>query len=184
MSENIGQVELANKLIDFVVLPFSDPGRINDRSLFSKAFQYYISLGQPIQVAGFIGQGGKDHLGKSDMGLLDKYHRFSLEMNRYYSGGAQVSLIGADIHGIENSIENRGYLELIQVQALRFGFNWRLLSELYREKGLVAPSVWDNDRFYGRDDRPEYQEWVSIPADIKASLRKAADRHNGKGFDS
>ena len=177
--EKLSHSQLAYMLIDFVVYPFSSHGGINDRELVASSFGHHIASGQPIQIAGFIGQGGKDHLGKGDIELLERYERLQKEITVYYSFGTEVNLIGADMHGISNGIEDRGYLALMQENAQARGLNWVDLSSLYRDKSLSLPNP-DQVRLI-MDNQTDliYLAWRdNLPPEIRAVLIKQAGRHN------
>lgn len=175
--EHIGANDLANKLIDFVVLPSSIPGMINEKSLFHRALSHFIAFNQPIQIAGFIGQGGKDHLGKSDRRLLEKYVELQKGIKRYYSVGAEINLIGADLHGLANGISDLGYLDLMQVEANRLGLNWITLSNLYAEQQLALPNQSEASRQLYYQEGSDYEAWLKIPAEIRTNLIKQAEKH-------
>ncbi|MBI3366800.1 hypothetical protein HY041_04205 [Candidatus Roizmanbacteria bacterium] len=184
VDENLEQIGLANKLIDYVVVDFSAPGGINDAHLFQEVLQQSIRLSQPVKIGGLIGQGGKNHLGKSDIDLLNKYSELSERVRQFYSPGAEIHLIGGDLHGLANGIENRGYLALMQERAQNLGLYWVMLSTLYNEKGITLPSKEKvTAKTQDGADR-EFHDWqYEVPAEIRLNLIQAARRHNIVGQD-
>jgi hypothetical protein len=157
---------------------FSSSGGINNQELFNKALREQHFRGQPIQIAGFIGQGGKDHLGRSDIDLLAKYSRLKEELNQNYPFGVEISLIGADAHGWSNSMPDYGYLDLMQNEARSRDFNWIILSDLYRDKGLILPTWTEASRqLYDRQGEG-YEAWLKINSQIREDLIKQAGKHH------
>jgi len=161
-----------------IIMPFVTIGGINNRDLFERAILKNHSRGLPIQIAGFIGQGGKDHLGKSDIDLLRRYSQVQNELRKNYPFDVEVSLIGADIHGLSNSMPDNGYLNLIQNEAILKGFNWTLLSKLYQEKRLILRTWTEASKQLYQEKGDEFEEWVRIPNQIRNDLIKQAGRHN------
>ena len=159
------------------VFPFVANGVINNSEFFQRAILKQHSLGRPIQIAGFIGQGGKDHLGKSDIGLLKKYSQVQHELRKNYPFGVEVALIGADIHGLSNSMPDHGYLDLIQNEAKLKDFNWILLSRLYQDKRLNLPT-WTEASKQLYYKKGKYEEWLKIPVQIRNDLIKQAGKHH------
>lgn len=137
--------------------------------------------GQPLHVAGFIGQGGKDHLGPSDTALLDKYAFVRDQLSQAHSFGVEVSLIGADVHGVSNGAENRGYLELMSESALKQGFNWRQLSEMYQDKGIVLPDREILRQEISSGNGQYYDAWSNLPDDVKETLVRQASKRSVNG---
>ena len=160
------------------IIPFVTKGGINDRNLFERAILKNHSKGLPIQIAGFIGQGGKNHLGKSDIALLGKYTQVQNGLSQNYPFGVEVSLIGADIHGLSNSMPDHGYLDLMQNEGTLKGFNWVLLSNLYQEKRLILPTWTEASKQLYHKQGVEFDEWMRIPNQIRGDLIKQAGRHN------
>lgn len=163
------------------IIPFVQIGGINSRELFNGAINLRHSRGQPLHVAGFIGQGGKDHLGTSDIALLDKYARVKEELSQHYPFGAEVSLIGADVHGVSNGAPDRGYLGMMSGEALARGFNWRQLSEMYADKGIGLP-----DRNQLKEDLALqrgyiFESWMGLPIETRETLVKQASKRSANG---
>jgi hypothetical protein len=161
-------------------LPFARIGGINSEELFHRAITSKHFKGQPLHVSGFIGQGGKDHLGASDVALLDKYSGVAVELSKNYPYGVEVSLIGADVHGVSNGVADHGYLDLMQERATTRGFNWRNLSELYEDKRIALP-----DREILRQQMGGggqwHEAWLQLPEDARTTLIRQASRRSVNG---
>ena len=161
------------------IMPFVSIGGINNRDLFNRAILNQHHRGQPIQIAGFIGQGEKDHLGRSDIELSQKYDRLKNELGRIYPFAVEVSLIGADLHGKANGKPDTGYLSLMKNEAVKFKFNWRQLSELYQDKGLQLPDLKHVESILFERESYEFQKWNSLPAEVRNALIGMAKKHWG-----
>lgn len=164
------------KIVDSIML-FSSNGGINKPGLFHDVIQNLHFRGQSIQISGFIGQGGKDHLGRSDFNLLEKYSRLKEELSNIYPFGVEISLIGADTHGLANSMSDNGYLDLMRNEAMVRGYNWILLSDLYKDKGLILPTWTEVSGQLYYEKGKEYEEWTKIPVQIRNDLIKQAGKH-------
>lgn len=177
MAENVR----SEQIIDRAILPIANIGGLNERSHFERAIKRRGFRGQPILVAGFIGQGGKDHLGESDMALLEKYRRAKEEIGAHYPYGVEVALIGADLHGVSNGAEDRGYLELMSREAIDRSFDWRPLSELYADKGISLPDRKQVKQTLHDREGAWYENWMNLPEEVRSSLIKQAERRSGNG---
>lgn len=162
-------------------MPVANIGGLNDRTYFERAIKRQSFRRRPLLIAGFIGQGGKDHLGESDFALLGKYQMAQREIGRHYPFGVEVALIGADLHGLSNGADDKGYLQMMSQAALDRSFNWRALSELYRDKGVSLPTRSEVSNVLERGKGAWYESWRNLPDEVRSSLIKQAERRSANG---
>jgi len=131
--------KLASAIYPGVLKPYAR-SFFNRDNLWERRLQANILKGQPIQMVGFWGIGGKQEPDRHDESLLAEYEAVRESIRGQYPQAADLILILANAHGKFNGYQDfDGYLGAIAASANQRGIASVFLNELYREWGISLP---------------------------------------------
>lgn len=138
--------KLAISIYPGVLKPFAR-SFFNRDNIWEKRLKASILQGQPIQMVGFWGVGGKQYFDKNDAHLLEEYESIRKVISQQYPPSVDIMLILANTHGRFNGYKDfDGYLEAVAIEANRYGIATISLDDLYREWNLNLPTSQPIDR--------------------------------------
>lgn len=134
---------------------------VGPNELVMKTIRERMQLGLPLQLVGFWGIGKKDAPDKIDKDFITELGELQNELESIYSGGAQITVILADMHGIfngevledgirANDIRKRRkaignahapYLAKVEQVLHEREIHTVWLSDLYAQYGLEIPNI-------------------------------------------
>ncbi|MBI5123728.1 hypothetical protein HZA75_07755 [Candidatus Roizmanbacteria bacterium] len=133
--------KLASVIYPGVLKPFAR-SFFNRENLWERRLQESILYGQPIQMIGFWGIGGKQEPDRNDESLLVEYEAIREAIGEQYPQAADIMLILANSHGRFNGHQNfDGYLNAIAIDASKRGIGSVSLDDLYREWRISLPDL-------------------------------------------
>ena len=131
--------KLAGMIYPSVLRPYAR-SFFNRDNLWERKLQETILNGQPIQMIGFWGIGGKIGLNQHDERLLSEYETIKEVIGQQYSQSADMMLILANAHGRFNGYQDfDAYLEAIATQANQRGIASVSLDDLYAKWNIPLP---------------------------------------------
>lgn len=146
--------KLASSIYPGLLKPFAR-SFFNRDNLWEKILQDSILDGQPIQMVGFWGIGGKHGLDQHDEKLLSEYEAIREVISRQYSHGADMMLILANAHGRFNGYQDfDDYLGAVASKASIRRIASVSLDDLYHEWNLDLPNSQPVDKH-----SPEWKEF-------------------------
>lgn len=146
--------KLASAIYPGVLKPFAR-SFFNRDNLWERRMQESILYGQPIQMVGFWGIGGKKQPDRHDESLLAEYESIREAIRKNYPLAADMMLILANVHGRFNGYQDfNGYLENVASEANERGIASVSLDELYKEWNINLPDSQSVDR-----KSPEWREF-------------------------
>ena len=162
--------KLASVIYPGVLKPYAR-SFFNKENLWERSLQTSIFNGQPIQMVGFWGVGGKQQPDQHDEKLLSEYEAIREGIGKHYPKGADMMLILADAHGRFNGYQNfDGYLGAIATSANQKGIASVSLNDLYKEWEIPLP---DSHQVINRQS----QEWLKF----NQGLKMEQDNHFRRG---
>lgn len=146
--------KLARSIYPEVLKPFAR-SFYNKDNLWERRLQTSILNGQPIQMIGFWGVGGKQQPDKHDESLLSEYEAIRGAIKEKYSQ-IDMMLILANSHGRFNGYQDfDGYLEAIAARANQRGITSVYLDNLYAKWNIPLPDS-------GLPINKQSQEWIDF----------------------
>lgn len=168
--------KLANVIYPGILKPYAQ-SFFNRDSLLEQRLQASILNGQPIQMVGFWGIGGKQQLDRYDESLLSEYEAIRTAIGQQYSHSVDMMLILANAHGRFNGYQNFDrYLETIASEANRRKIASVSLNDLYQEWKINLP---DSNQPIDKKSR----EWNEFAQSRRFNqFVKSAERHSRVGI--
>ena len=132
--------KLARSIYPGALKPFAR-SFYNRDNLWERRLQASILNGQPIQMVGFWGIGGKQQPDQYDESLLAEYEAIREAIGRQYPQAVDLMLILANSHGRFNGYQNFDrYLGAIAADANKRGIASVSLDDLYKEWEISLPN--------------------------------------------
>ncbi len=168
--------KLAGSIYPGALKPFAR-SFYNRDNLWERKLQESILNGQPIQMLGFWGIGGKQYLDEYDKRLLEEYEAIRRAIENNYSHGANMMLILANSHGKFNGYQDFDeYLGAIAADANQKGIASVSLDDLYRDWNISLP-----DPSIPVDKK--HKEWREFEKSRRfGQLVESATKHNQVGI--